>query len=480
MPDLSRRQFLGALGLGAAGLAVRGRAAERPPNIVFVFADDLGWMDLGCYGNRYNESPRLDHLAAEGVRFTDFYAAAPVCSPARASVLSGQAPARLRLTAHIPGHWRPFEKLAEPPTALCLPPCVTVADQLRAAGYATGHFGKWHLNWRRESLPQDRGFDTAVTLGGHDVPGQRQVPPTDHPRRMADYIADRAVDFISDHRDQPFFVHFCPQAVHIPLSTTPELRRKYTLKPGVPGYLSHPLYAGLVEELDQATGKLLDTLERLGLADNTLFVFSSDNGGLEVEAGGWPGTTNDPLRNEKGTVYEGGIRVPTIVRWPGVTRPGTVCDEPACTTDFLPTFVHAAGRETTPGQPLDGLDLKPVLTEPTAELARDALYWHYPHYHHGRPAGAIRAREWKAIEQYDTGEVELYRLSEDLGEETNLAAAQPAKAKELAGRLQAWRHEVNAQLPQLNPAYDPQRSGEWWSRMTVQPTKAPGYYEPPQ
>ncbi len=452
---------------------------KRKPNIVLVLADDLGWADLGCYGNRFNETPNIDRLAKQGLRFTDFYAAAPVCSPTRASILTGLYPARLGLTAHIPGHWRPFEKLAEPPNAQALPRSAgTVAAQLKAAGYATALFGKWHLGGKG-SGPSAFGFDAVFEFMGHTVPGPRQDPPVAAPRRTADYLADLAIRFMEQNKGKPFFLEICHFAVHIPLDTTPELRAKYEAKPKVPDYSCHPLYAGLLEEMDRSVGRVLEALERLGLAEDTIVIFTSDNGGLEREVGGWPGTCNRPLRKEKGTLYEGGVRVPLIVRWPGKVAPGPVCHEPAISTDFAPTFRDVAGITARADAPCDGVSLRPLWRDPAGHLKRGALFWHYPHYHHDRPCGAVRAGDWKAIEFFDDGSVELYNLKDDLGEQKDLAKQMPARARELQSMLARWRLSLNAQMPQANPAYDPRRAGEWWSRATLQRVDAPGTYKAP-
>jgi uncharacterized sulfatase len=441
--------------------------AEPPPNIVLILADDLGWADLSCAGNRFNETPRIDRLAAEGLRFTEFSAAAPVCSPTRAAILTGQAPARLGMTAHIPGHWRPFEKLVEPPNATRLPPDVpTLAQLLRRAGYATAHLGKWHAG----GDPRAQGFDESIQTGGHAVRG----------RRTSDLLADRAIDFIERRRDRPFFLYICPNAVHIPLDTTPELRAKYEAKPKVEGYSCHPLYAGLLEELDACVGRALDALERHGLAGRTIVVFTSDNGGLEREMGGWPGTLNRPLRSEKGTLYEGGLRVPMIVRWPGVVKPGGLSSRPAISTDLFPTLLEATGVALPADRPIDGVSLVPLWRDPAAAWERDALFWHYPHYHHSRPSGAVRAGDWKAIEFFDTDEVELYHLKDDVGESRNLAAQEPERARALREAMARWRRSVAAQMPRENPAYDAARADEWWDRRKLAPTEAPGTYREPK
>jgi uncharacterized sulfatase len=286
------------------------------------------------------------------------------------------------------------------------------------------------------------------------------------------------VRFIEANRDKPFFLQVSPFAVHIPLDTTPALKAKYEAKAKVPGYSCHPLYAGLLEELDSCVGTLLDALERHKLAENTLVIFTSDNGGLERESGGWPGTNNAPLRNEKGSLYEGGIRVPALFRWPGVTRPNSVTRRATISVDLYPTILEATRVKAIQEQVLDGVSLMSVLRDSAIALPREALYWHYPHYHHSRPSGAIRTGDWKAIEFFDTGEVELYDLRDDLGESKNLAGAMPDRAQDLRDRLRVWRRAVTAQMPQRNPAHDPRRAGEWWSRAKIAPTEAPGTYRP--
>jgi arylsulfatase A len=444
-------------------------AVAAPPNVVLVLADDLGWADLGCYGNKFNESPRIDRLATQGLRFTSAYAM-PVCSPTRAAIQSGQNPARFGLTTHIPGHWRPFEKLVEPPCALALPlEVITIGERLKAAGYATGYFGKWHLG-ERGFGPKEQGYDEAFEFVGHSIPAGQLEPAGKQARRQCEYLAERAVQFIEAHKHKPFFVQVSPSAVHLPLRTTPALKAKYDAKAKVPGYPGHPHYAGLVEELDTATGTVLDALDRLGLAENTLFVFASDNGGLEREASGTPGTSNQPLRNEKGSLYEGGLRVPVIIRWPGVTKAGTNTAAPTFSSDFYATFLDAAGIKAPTDQPLDAVSLRPVCRNPAAALPSETLYWHFPHYHHSRPSGAIRSGDWKLIEFFDTNTAELYNLAADLGESKDLAVQDPARVKELRGKLKAWRHEVNAQMPQANPGYDSKRAGEMWNRAKVAPT----------
>jgi arylsulfatase A len=455
----------------ACVFCVAAYGADRPPNIVFILADDLGWADLGCYGNKFNESPAIDGLAREGLRFADFYAAGAVCSPTRASIMAGQYQARVGITAHIPGHWRPFEKLAEPPVALGLPfDIVSLAEALKEAGYATGHFGKWHLNWGTDGGgPTDHGFDEAHEISGHDVAPKRQVPPGKKSVRLTEYLAGKTIDFMRRHKDGPFFVEMNHYAVHIPLTTTPELLAKYEKKTKAPEYPCNPYYAGLIEELDRSVGKVLKAIDDLGLAENTLVVFTSDNGGLSkrFDGAGDVATSNAPLRDEKGSLYEGGIRVPLIVRWPGNTKPGTTTGQVAISTDFYRTFVELADGSLPSGQANDGANLLPVFRNPKADVDRGPIYFHYPHYHHSRPAGAIRMGRWKGIEFFDTNEFELYDLQADLGESRNVAAVEDDVVDRLRNRLRLWRADVNAQMPRRNPAYDPERAGEWWNRRTV-------------
>jgi uncharacterized sulfatase len=356
---------------------------------------------------------------------------------------------------------------------------VTIAEALKAAGYATGHYGKWHLGGKGFG-PKEQGFDAAIEWQAHTIPGPRQEPPSDRPKRAVEYLTDKTIAFIDANKDRPFYVQLQPFAVHIPLSTTPELQAKYEQKPKVEGYSCHPTYAGLLEELDIGVGRVLEALDKLGLSENTIFVFTSDNGGLEREVGGWPGTLNRPLRKEKGTLYEGGLRVPAIIRWPGVTPAGGVQDAPAISMDFYPTFVEACSARYGTEMIWEGLSLAPMCRAPGVKSSRAALYWHYPHYHHSRPSGAIRAGDWKLIEFFDTGALELYNLKDDVSEARDLAKAEPERVATLHGMLKRWRQEINAQMPQANPAYDPKRAGEWWNRATLKPTEAPGTYRPSQ
>ncbi len=431
--------------------------AAPPPNIVVILADDLGWADLACYGNTFNESPNLDRLAAQGLRFTQFYAG-PVCSPTRANLQSGQDQARFGITQHIPGHKRPYARLIDPPVPLQLPLEVeTFAERLAAAGYRTGYFGKWHLG-TGEHGPAGQGWQTVLECRGHDTPPPVSGRPDSV--RTAELLTDKAIEFIDSARDGPFLLQVSHIAVHIPLSTTPERLAKYQAKTPMPGYPSRPEYAGLLEELDESAGRIADHLDRLGLADNTLLFFLSDNGGIEHQQDGTVVTSNHPLNSEKGTLYEGGIRVPAIARWPGVIAPGTVCHVPAISYDLHPTFLEIASV-TPPAQAvLDGLSLLPALKKPAATLPRDRLHWHLPHYHHSTPASALRQGDWKLIEFFEDDRLELYDLATDPGEQNNLAAQETQRARSMQAALAGWRQSVNARMPVPNPNHDPARASE--------------------
>ena len=456
MKAVSRRTFLKGLGAGAMALALgrSARAAESaatpPPNFVFVLIDDMGGRDIGCYGSRFFETPHVDRLATQGMRFTDGYAACPVCSPTRLSIMTGKYPARVHLTNFLVGQRWPdnsplkhFEWRYEMP-----PEEVTLAEALKPAGYATACIGKWHLNSKMPGTqPADQGFDVVVPR----VPNQAD--------KQASGYTDKAIEFLRANKDRPFFLYLAHHSVHIPLEASPELIEKYQnkVRPGDPQ--SNPTYAGMVECVDQSVGRLMATLDELSLADRTVFVFFSDNGGVSMKEGAnTPATSNLPLRAGKGHVYEGGIREPLIVRWPGVVKPGSTCGTPVSSVDFYPTFLEIAGVQPQAGQVIDGESILPLLRQ-SGGLKRDAIFWHYPHYSNqgGLPSGAVRAGDYKLIEFYEDGHVELYNLRDDLAEAKNLAAVMPERAAALRKRLNDWRESVKAQMPEKNPAYDPSK-----------------------
>ncbi len=453
---LNRRQFLNTMGLGAAWLmAPELRAAysslKKKPNFVFILIDDMGWSDLGCYGNPFHETPNIDNLARKGMRFTDAYAACPVCSPTRASIVAGQYPARVGITDFIRGHWRPYEKLRVPINRQQHLPLesVTFAEALKSAGYVSGAFGKWHLGGKPYS-PEHQGFDRVVS-------GVRNLND-----KQVTGFTDCAMKFIGDNKNKPFFLYLAHHTVHIPLQAPRELIEKYERKAKPATGVNNPVYAAMIEHLDDSVGRILKKLDELHLADRTVVVFFSDNGGLRqrFDGKGEVVTTNAPLRAEKGTLYEGGIREPLIVRWPGLVKPGSVCNVPVSSVDFYPTFLEVAGAAGDPNHVLDGESLVPLLKQ-TRKLKRDAIFWHYPHYHHSTPAGAIRQGDWKLIEFFEDNRLELYNVRTDIGEKSNLADKMPHKARELHQKLAAWRRSVRAEMPTPNPDFDPARRFEW-------------------
>ncbi len=452
------------------------------PNIILIFIDDLGWKDVGCYGNDFIDTPNIDRLASEGMRFTDFYASGAVCSPTRCAVQSGQNQARIGITAHIPGHWRPFERVITPLTTMALPlDTVTVAESMRAAGYSTGYVGKWHLGQGAQFQPKHQGYDFSAVISGPHLPGRYRVLDSEGQKPKAgqyrtEFEADICVDFINRNKQKPFFLMLSPFAVHIPLGAMAAKVEKYEdraveLKRDLP----HPVYAAMVEHCDDLVGRIVEAVDAAGITENTMIVFTSDNGGLYRRYDYRPAAddnvaTQDPLKGEKGTLYEGGVRVPLIVKYPPVVKANSVCAEPTISHDFYPTFVELAGGVLPKNQTIDGLSLLPLLEQPQAKLARQSLHWHYPHYHHGRPASSIRERDWKLIEFLDgTGEVEVYHLADDIGETRNLVAEKPGRAADLKTKLQRWRSDVSARMPILNPNYNPERAGEWWQMRTGKP-----------
>ncbi len=466
---MNRRDFLMRAGLGAAALtlaqtSMAARAQRDRPNFVFILIDDMGWPDLGCYGNAFHETPNADRLADEGMRFTNAYAACPVCSPTRASIVSGQYPARVGITDFIPGHWRPYEKLRVPINRQQFLPLesVTIAEALQPAGYTSGVFGKWHLGGR-DHYPDKQGFDAmSVSRGSHK--NVKLFPEIELPENpyLSEVLTDEAEQFIEANQERPFCLCLHHYAVHIPLEARERLIKKYEDKPKPKDGVNNPVYAAMVEHVDQSVGRILDKLDALDLTENTVVVFFSDNGGLRqrFDGDGPIVSTNAPLRDEKGTLYEGGIRVPMIVRWPGVVEAGTKNDTPVTSVDFYPTFLDIAGAEIPASQTLDGESLVPLLNQ-SGGLQRDAIYWHYPHYHHASPAGAIRSGDWKLIEFYEDGHLELYNLRDDLGEQNNLATRESERAHAMYEKLAAWRASVHAEMPTPNPDFDPARRREW-------------------
>ncbi len=441
--------------------------ADRPPNILMIMIDDLGWTDLRIQGNEKLETPVIDRLASQGMRFTDNYAAAPVCSPTRAAIMTGQSPARLAITNHVSRNQDRFKpegaslRAAEMYNYLDLE-YVTIAERLKEADYATAFIGKWHISGLASEMstvepprrPEHQGFD--VNIGGVAYGGPPSFfDPYDNPtiedREEGEYLpfrlADEAMEFIDEHQDEPFFVAWWPYTVHWPMDAPQELVEKYADRPGFEDYGDgvemSTRYAAMIEAMDDAVGRVLAKLEELNLEEETLVIFTSDNGA-------YGGVTDlAPLRGVKGHLYEGGIRVPLIVRWPGQVEEGTVSGEPVISTDFFPTFLDVAGLEPTPNTPLDGESLLAHFRG-GEDLKRDAIYFHYPNYafhQENRLGGAIRMGDYKLINFYDNDSVELYDVVNDLSEKNDLSAEMPEKAAAMKADLVAWLKSSNAKMP---------------------------------
>ncbi|MFW6161920.1 MAG: sulfatase [Planctomycetota bacterium] len=513
MPACSRRRFLKSLGLGAAGLAVPRalRAApKRKPNIVFFLVDDMGWMDSSVYGSEYYETPNMERLARRSMKFVNAYAANPLCSPTRASILTGKYPARLRITTptcHLPPlppdaplfqeKAPPSRKVLLPVSRRFLPPSeYTIAEALADAGYRTCHIGKWHLGLRPEHWPDAQGFE--VKFHGAPDPG----PPSYHspygfkagnvtPGPEGEYITDRVTDealkFIDAHRDRPFILHLWHYAVHGPWGHKEAITKRFAKKQDPRGKQGNAIMASMLWSVDQSLGRVLDKLDALGIADDTVVLFFSDNGGnvhsntatdpkmkrikpghrrwpmvrdWRQYAGTRPPTNNAPLRGGKATIWEGGTREPLLVRWPGVVQPGSVCSELVSSIDFYPTLLDITGARAKPGQVIDGVSLLPLL-EGETKLDREAIFCHFPHSFGKRSPAAtwVRQGDWKLIRVYDTQhfphERMLFNLRDDIGETTNLAAQHPAKVKELDALIDRFLADTSALVPKPNPAYDP-------------------------
>jgi arylsulfatase A len=444
-------------------LSSRGAMAreDQPLNVVLIVADDLGWTDLGCYGSDLYKSPHIDQLAQDGARFTASYSACTVCSPTRAALLTGKYPARLHVTDWIPGLPPSNPKLVVPDFTKHLPlEERTLAEVLHDAGYATASIGKWHLGGP-EFYPEHHGFD--LNVAGTDQPQPRPgyfapyAIDTIEQGPNGEYITDRlgveAVKFIRANADGPFFLYMPQFAVHLPVQAKKKLIEKYQARVHDGMRHTNAAYAAMIDSMDQTVGQIRETLDELGIAERTVIVFTSDNGGRI------PTSSNAPLRAGKGSCYEGGVRVPLIVYWPGVTPAGLEIDAPVITTDVFPTILEMTGRTIENKASLDGVSLVPLLWQ-DGQLAERDLFWHYPHYQHYQlegttPYGAIRRDDWKLIEYYDDKPAELYNLREDASEQHDLAAAEPERVKELREALHAWRLSVGAQMPTPNPHYDP-------------------------
>lgn len=486
--DYSRRKFLKIAGMGASVLAIpqllkAGKKPDRQLNFVFILIDDLGWADFGCYGSTFYETPNIDKLASEGMRFTDAYASSPVCSPTRASIMSGKHPGRINITQWIGGaeefetEYKGNIKLIPPDYdhQLALEE-VTLAEAFKEAGYSTCFAGKWHLcdnSTGQNYYPQKQGFD--INRGGCHW-GQpwgsngyfspyENSQLTDGPtgEYLTDRLTDESLSFIEDNTNNPFLLYLSHYAVHTPIQGKSAIVEKYETKAdSLPAhdrweyvngiktctYQDHTKYAAMIESVDEGIGRIVAKLKELGIEDNTAIIITSDNGGLSTYADSLLITSNLPLRYGKGWCYEGGIREPLIIKWPGQIQPGSTCSEPVTSCDFYPTMLEMAGLPLKPEQHLDGVSLVPLLKQ-TGSINREALYWHYPHYHGAghKPSGAIRAGDYKLIEFLEDNHVELYNLKDDIGEMNDLSIEMPAKVNELRNKLYTWRERVDARMP---------------------------------
>ena len=431
------------------------------PNIVFILVDDLGWSDLGCYGNEFIETPCIDTLAADGMRFMSAYTA-PVCTPSRGMILSGQSSARTGLyKVPFQGNDRPWAKVkpAEP-WGDCPVDAKPLGSLLSQAGYTSKLVGKVHVPKAfTEGLDGATDPPRAMAALGQKFHHTLQVFAESNPGKQVGRITRQAIEFIASNTDRPFFCYVGHHVPHIPLVAREELTKKYEAKWKTQPTLIHPHYAAMCEAMDDSVGLILEALDRLKICDNTIVVFFSDNGGVNrcfYDGRGSQITDLRPLRGEKGGLYEGGIRVPLIVRWPGKVKPGSVCETPVISTDFLPTFVEAAGIRLPEEQVVDGVSLVPLL-KGQAGLNRDQLFVYFPDYHHNFPAMAVRDGDYKLIESSEDGHLELYNLADDVEEKHNLAAAMRDKAAELKTALHAWRKTLDAKQATPNPEYDPWR-----------------------
>ncbi len=493
--NTNRREFLKImLGSAAAasfcpgGLPEACAGDKKPLNFVFLLIDDLGWMDVGANNpDCFYETPNIDRLARSGMNFTNGYAANPVCSPTRYSIMTGKYPSRVDATNFFSGKRSGRFNPAELNDKMSLSE-VTLAEALKEHGYRTAFAGKWHLGPDEKYWPENQGFDiniggwaTGWPHGGYFAPFKnprlKEYPKGSHLPRV---LTNESLEVLDKFKSAPFLLYLAYYSVHVPLQGREDLIAKYRAKrekvlardgdefgteeqvwPGakerrVRIKQCHPVYAAMVEAMDEEIGRVLDKLEELGIEDNTALILMSDNGGVSTSEG--HPTSNLPLRGAKGWLYEGGIREPFLIRWPGVTKPGSKCDVPVVSTDFYPTILEMVGLAAKPDQHLDGVSLVPLL-EGRKKIDRDTIYWHYPHYSNqgGFPGAAVRMGDWKLIERFEDGRVHLYNLKEDIGERNDLAADHPQRVKRMRKKLHAWYKQVDAKFLQPKDGQQPWR-----------------------
>lgn len=456
--------------------------AFEKPNIIFFMVDDMGWVDSEAYGSEYYETPNINRLAKMGKRFTRAYAANALCSPTRASILSGKHPGRFSLTTpagHLPPNpdvslaavkGAPWMKMACPGSRTFMPlEEFTIAEALKTNGYTTAHIGKWHLG-HEEYWPEKQGFD--INIGGGHHPGPPSffspynignLPDKRDKEYITDRITDEALTFLENHKEQPFFLNFWQFAVHAPYQAPLDLISKYEQKIDPRGKQNNPIMGGMIEKMDESLGRMLDKLEELKLMDNTIIVFFSDNGGnmYDMVNGEFP-TNNYPLSFGKGNIHEGGIRVPCIVVWNGEIEPNSVSDEMIQSMDFYPTFLEVTNTQANPHQLLDGLSLVETLKN-DKPLERETIYSHFPHYMpvtHNVPSTAVWYKNYKLIKEYGEGEnrtdaFKLYDLTMDIGESKDISQEHPELVAKLAKMIESHVLEIGGLLPIKNPVYDP-------------------------
>jgi len=484
---MQERTFLSLIGMLAFGLppspALNASPSASPPtekpwNFLFILADDMGWNQTGYGGSTFYETPNIDGLAREGIHFTDAYAAAPTCSPSRAGLLTGRYPARLHLTEYIPGDPYPWARLRAPDMVKMLPLSeMTIAEMLKPKGYISAMIGKWHLNKDKSYVPgrpgdpASQGFDFVHTT----VKPEADANPNEDAHHAIE-LTREAVKFLESNRNRPFFCYVAHHLIHRPIMEHADWIYKYQEKPDSDLAINNAIMGAMIQRLDAEIGVLLKKLDELELADHTVVIFFSDNGGYDkLQA-------QDPLRGGKSMLYEGGSRVPLVIKWPGVIKPGSVSTVPVMACDFFPTIAAIAGV-TNFDNPIDGISLLPLLRDGRPP-ARDALFWHYPHYHrfNYQPSGAIRIGDYMLIEWYErslTGgshPVSLYNLKDDLGETHDLASQMPELANSMWARLKQWRKDVGAQEMSINPEFDLKRALFWENNAEPNSPKALGQY----
>ena len=438
---------------------------DKSPNIVFILTDDMGWKDLACYGNRFTETPNIDALAKNGIRFTQAYAACPVSSPTRASIMTGKYPARLQLTNFIagnrtdkdspvlPANWKPYLEARE----------ITIAELLKEKGYTTGMVGKWHLGGHDSIAPWNQGFDFTRMIGKNGLDYYNYSISLDSYKNefldkgteyLTDKLTDYGIEFLRKNKGKQFFLYLAYSAPHVVIVPRPDKLMKYFKKYNDADEKFNPYYSAMVESIDDGVGRIIETLKELAALENTLIIFTSDNGGLGLDELGPTPTSVLPLRKWKGHVYEGGIRVPAIMSWQGNIKPGMISEEYFSSVDYLPTLCEITRINPIPVN-VDGISILKLMKGEQTTGEERSLFWHYPHFSNqlGRPAGAIRIGDYKLVENYETGRLELFNLEEDISESTDLSGKMKQKTKDLYGLLNGWRKNVNANMPVPNTDY---------------------------